>query len=1134
MANGPRIALTLTLQNGEFVIGLQAVKKAIADVGTEVGAQKTKLDAFSNALDSKLNTSLKTAATNMKAMAAAAETGGNALSASSAKMKGAEQNTVNLASGIDKLAKKWKEAESAANNSTGWTRFMKTMEGVAAGAQKVEAALGRVQTIVRFLDTAAAGGLAGLVGGVALLAKQGIGVAAQFERMQVSFETMLKSRGEARGLIADLIKFAAKTPFQVPEVEEAAKLLLGFRTARKEIISDLTIMGQQAAVMKLPLDQVIREMMELRQGRFVIQQLAPLGLGDRKAFEALGIKFGRQGQLESTGEAAFQAALKLMQGTSGGLFEVINRTIEGMFSNLKDAITLRLKALGEGIAPGLKSVLGPLLEQLQNFGQNDALDKGLRALGQQIGQFIAGAGGQLLQWLTKVLDYLDSHPDALADAFGLITQAAQTLLVVVVTLTGLQGLLGLAEGITTILGLFAGPEGWIVVVAALIAVLVGGGSLNAALNTIQSGLNTTGETMTGLAATTQRAMERMRSEFGKTYDSGQSLISKLLELQDLQNANSRTGRQRDQLNKIGYDLVQAGQDYLTVNVGGPQGPEKTIRASQLGLDFGAASADKLKAMKLYYQGMPLTAVYDNPASGYALYEALGLQKGRPSYNTAGDEAAMDAEMKRRARQPQDPGDSVYPPTGAGAGDGTEDKRSPEQRYWDAQIAAANAADKNLINSQPGGSGLICVVKTGKTIMAFGGPDAQAFHDKFFGTQSSSSLLTNLQQGGEKRLGAKDLQIGDIVVLDRVNGPNGGKDGHTGLFMGYGPNGELLISGNHKGGVTNSGKLPFIDPSIAYSGQAGVYAFANPFSQTRQLLGGFGAAPASSWESISATAGAKPGSPALAAAVAASMHVMDSFFDATGLSSKIDLLTKLRDGIRDFIAGLEEQVNRLRGLSDSLRNSGRSLNLAFLRATGQDRQADWQTAVYARDDVMRAHKEQLRAEAGGDVEKIAVARIHTAEELTKALELVTQFKGNDNTKGLAQQLFSDVKDLVPGLQEELQQSQMSVQGRLALATGNLSDATSRLGGILSQLAQAVNALARSKGVFAAAGLGGMTGAGAQLPGINFAPAFGTSGNVGTAPVGFGGQSWSVEQAVANGYTDPSQYEVYQDCSAGDGT
>ena len=149
----------------------------------------------------------------------------------------------------------------------------------------------------------------GLLGGVA---KEGLEVAAMFERINLAIETMLGSKAEADKLMRQVVDFTKTTPFELKETAEATKQLLAFRASAEEIPGLLRTIGEAAAVMDVPISQAIRAMMQLRQGLFETQQLVPIGI-NRALLEDYGVKFETSGQLSSSGEEAFQAALKAME-----------------------------------------------------------------------------------------------------------------------------------------------------------------------------------------------------------------------------------------------------------------------------------------------------------------------------------------------------------------------------------------------------------------------------------------------------------------------------------------------------------------------------------------------------------------------------------------------------------------------------------------------------------------------------------------------------------------------------------------------------------------------------------------------------------------------------------------------------
>lgn len=70
---------------------------------------------------------------------------------------------------------------------------------------------------------------------------------ANFEQTQIAFETMIGSGERANKLLDDLAKLASKTPFQLPQLEEASKRLLAYGIAVDDIIPTLTMLGDISA-----------------------------------------------------------------------------------------------------------------------------------------------------------------------------------------------------------------------------------------------------------------------------------------------------------------------------------------------------------------------------------------------------------------------------------------------------------------------------------------------------------------------------------------------------------------------------------------------------------------------------------------------------------------------------------------------------------------------------------------------------------------------------------------------------------------------------------------------------------------------------------------------------------------------
>lgn len=70
--------------------------------------------------------------------------------------------------------------------------------------------------------------------------------AADFEQTQVSFEVLTGSVENGKALIQDLTSFAAKTPFTFTGITDAAKQLMAYGVAQKDIIPTASMLGDIA------------------------------------------------------------------------------------------------------------------------------------------------------------------------------------------------------------------------------------------------------------------------------------------------------------------------------------------------------------------------------------------------------------------------------------------------------------------------------------------------------------------------------------------------------------------------------------------------------------------------------------------------------------------------------------------------------------------------------------------------------------------------------------------------------------------------------------------------------------------------------------------------------------------------
>jgi tape measure domain-containing protein len=204
------------------------------------------------------------------------------------------------------------------------------------------------------------------IGGAAVAtASYAVKSASDLEMVGVSFETLLHSASRAKTMISDLQDFAERTPFRLPDVEEGAQALLGYGFAARDIIPDLTAVGDAAAGLNLgaggmngvitALGQILSkgrvqgdEILQLNERHIMAQKYLMQGLHMgpqelRKAIEANKI----------SAQKAIPLILKGLEKDFGGLMDKQAKTLGGLWSNFLDKAQ---RALVSGVNPMLPSI----------------------------------------------------------------------------------------------------------------------------------------------------------------------------------------------------------------------------------------------------------------------------------------------------------------------------------------------------------------------------------------------------------------------------------------------------------------------------------------------------------------------------------------------------------------------------------------------------------------------------------------------------------------------------------------------------------------------------------------------------------------------------------------------------------
>lgn len=214
------------------------------------------------------------------------------------------------------------------------------------------------------------------------LSKKIMAVRGEFQQLEVAFETMLGSAEKANNLMNQLVHTAAITPFGLQDVAGGAKQLLAYGIAAEEVNDTLVRLGDIAAGLSIPLnDLVYLYGTTMTQGRVFTQDMRQfMGRGIPVA-EELAKQFGvtkdKVNELVTAGKVGFPEIKKAIismtseGGKFGGLMEKQSHTITGQLSNIDDAIDMMFNDLGKQSEGVINTALGAvtfLIEHYQQFG----------------------------------------------------------------------------------------------------------------------------------------------------------------------------------------------------------------------------------------------------------------------------------------------------------------------------------------------------------------------------------------------------------------------------------------------------------------------------------------------------------------------------------------------------------------------------------------------------------------------------------------------------------------------------------------------------------------------------------------------------------------------------------------------
>ncbi|GEA17494.1 tape measure protein [Moorella sp. E306M] len=297
--------------------------------------------------------------------------------------------------------------------------IMSVLRGLTSRAWNItlgikDTALGAVRRLTSIITSPL--GLLGVgVGGAAAitgLIKAPLELAGNMEQARIGFTTMLGSAEKATAFVKDLQLFAAKTPFEFPQLQESSRLLLAFGFAAEDVLPMMTAIGNAAAGLGVGaegIDRAVRALGQMRAKGKVsaeeIMQLTEIGI---PAYDILQKKFGLSAkQMDNLGKAGISAdaAIKaLVEGMNERFKDMMkNQSVSlfGLGSTIKDIFNMQiLYRWGEGLRQAIQPRVLRLVEWFEQNGDTverwgNTLERTAREAGEALMRNLESAFGYI-------------------------------------------------------------------------------------------------------------------------------------------------------------------------------------------------------------------------------------------------------------------------------------------------------------------------------------------------------------------------------------------------------------------------------------------------------------------------------------------------------------------------------------------------------------------------------------------------------------------------------------------------------------------------------------------------------------------------------------------------------------------
>ena len=251
--------------------------------------------------------------------------------------------------------------------------FQAGIQRIGSGINNISSTLNQLGSNFAQMGLALSAAVTAPIAGVAAL---GISFNAMRESAMVAFTQLLGSAEKADAFLRELAAFAAETPFEFPELVQAAQKFTAVGIEAKNVIPIMTALGDAVAAFGGSSDTIQRVTEQIVQmvgkGKVAMEEMRIIGQSIPGSLQAMaqemGITVDQLFEKMSKGSVSaaegLQAMLIGLTKKFHGNMEQQSKTFSGLISTLKDTVRFAAGDITQSLFNILKGGLSKLVEYL--------------------------------------------------------------------------------------------------------------------------------------------------------------------------------------------------------------------------------------------------------------------------------------------------------------------------------------------------------------------------------------------------------------------------------------------------------------------------------------------------------------------------------------------------------------------------------------------------------------------------------------------------------------------------------------------------------------------------------------------------------------------------------------------------